>query len=108
MLSSDNVNAENIGAIGLSGQMHGAVLLDQSDNVLRPSIIWCDQRSDEQCRHLTERVGASRLIELTCNPALTGFTLPKMLWVKDHEPEVWSQSEVGPATKRLCAVPPHR
>jgi xylulokinase len=91
VLSTDNTNAEEICAIGLSGQMHGAVLLDKYDEVLRPSIIWCDQRSDEQCRKLTEQVGASRLIELTCNPALTGFTLPKMLWVKDHEPDIWSR-----------------
>src|SRR4029453_4701677 len=59
------------------------------DRVVRPSIIWCDQRSDVQCRELTEQLGASRLIELTCNPALTGFTLPKVLWVKDNEPEHW-------------------
>jgi xylulokinase len=88
-LSKDNINRESIAAIGLSGQMHGAVLLDEKDQVIRPSIIWCDQRSDIQCRQLTEQIGASRLIELTCNPALTGFTLPKVLWVKDHEPEYW-------------------
>jgi len=89
VLSKDNINRESIAAIGLSGQMHGAVLLDEKDQVIRPSIIWCDQRSDIQCRQLTEQIGASRLIELTCNPALTGFTLPKILWVKDHEPEHW-------------------
>ena len=89
VLSKDNINRESIAAIGLSGQMHGAVLLDEKDQVIRPSIIWCDQRSDIQCRQLTEQIGASRLIELTCNPALTGFTLPKVLWVKDHEPEYW-------------------
>jgi xylulokinase len=84
-----HVQADSIAAIGLSGQMHGAVLLDSDDKVLRPSIIWCDQRSEAQCQQLTEQIGASRLIELTCNPALTGFTLPKILWVKDHEPEHW-------------------
>ena len=77
--------------VGLSGQMHGAVLLDENDEVLRPAIIWCDQRSADQCRSLTTSVGASRLIELTCNPALTGFTLPKLLWVRDHEPELWQR-----------------
>src|SRR5215510_8067854 len=91
VVSNDNVRAEEISAVGLSGQMHGAVLLDQSDNVLRPSIIWCDQRSDAQCQKLTQDIGAERLIELTCNPALTGFTLPKMLWVRDHEPELWQR-----------------
>ena len=92
VLSKENVASESIAAIGLSGQMHGAVLLDEKDQVLRPSIIWCDQRSDAQCRQLTEQLGASRLIELTCNPALTGFTLPKVLWVKDHEPEHWRRN----------------
>ncbi len=91
VFSSDNVRAEELKAVGLSGQMHGAVLLDKSDNVLRPSIIWCDQRSDAQCEKLTNEIGAERLIELTCNPALTGFTLPKMLWVRDLEPEIWQQ-----------------
>ncbi len=79
----------DIRAVGLTGQMHGAVLLDESDNVLRPAIIWCDQRSDAQCRALTERVGAERLIEMTANPALPGFTLPKMLWVREHQPAIW-------------------
>jgi xylulokinase len=86
-----NIPAEEIKAIGLSGQMHGSVLLDESDRVVRPALIWCDQRSAEQCRKLTTAVGASRLIELTCNPALTGFTLPKLLWVRDNEPETWNR-----------------
>jgi xylulokinase len=84
------VNADDIGCIGFSGQMHGAVLIDDNDNVVRPALIWCDQRTDAQCREITERVGASKLIELTSNPALTGFTLPKLLWVREHEPEAWS------------------
>ncbi|MFL6282554.1 MAG: xylulokinase [Pyrinomonadaceae bacterium] len=85
------VRAEEVEAVGLTGQMHGSVLLDERDEPLRPSLIWCDQRTDEQCRSLMERVGSRRLVELTCNPALTGFTLPKMLWVREHEPEVWSR-----------------
>jgi xylulokinase len=85
------VRPDEIKAVGLSGQMHGAVLLDESDEVLRPAIIWCDQRSADQCRNITTTIGASRLIELTCNPALTGFTLPKLLWVRDHEPETWQR-----------------
>lgn len=80
-----------ITAIGLTGQMHGLVLLDAAGEVLRPAIIWCDQRTEEQCREITEKVGARRLIELTANPALTGFTLPKIWWVKQHEPEVWAR-----------------
>lgn len=86
------VEAQSIKAIGLSGQMHGSVLLDARDESLRPAIIWCDQRTGDQCREITESVGAQRLIELTCNPAVTGFTLPKMLWVREHEPEVWQQT----------------
>jgi xylulokinase len=71
--------------------MHGLVLLDAAGEVLRPSIIWCDQRTGEQCRAITARVGAQRLIELTANPALTGFTLPKIWWVREHEPQVWAR-----------------
>src|SRR5579864_1151200 len=85
------VAAETIGAVGCSGQMHGAVLLDEHDQVLRPAIIWCDQRTAAQCRQITEKIGARRLIELTANPALTGFTLPKLLWVREHQPELWAR-----------------
>ncbi len=91
VLSSDGVRAEAVGGVGLTGQMHGSVLLGADGEVLRPALIWCDQRTDEQCRALTERVGAARLIELTCNPALTGFTLPKLLWVREREPAVWAR-----------------
>jgi xylulokinase len=85
------LDADEIKAVGFSGQMHGLVLLDQSDEVLRPAIIWCDQRTDSQCKFLTEQVGADRLIELTCNPALTAFTLPKILWVREWEAELWQK-----------------
>ena len=88
----NEVEPQSIKAIGLSGQMHGSVLLDARDESLRPALIWCDQRTADQCRAITEKVGAQSLIELTCNPALTGFTLPKMLWVREHEPEVWQQT----------------
>jgi xylulokinase len=91
VVSSDNVSSDEIAAIGLSGQMHGSVLLNERDEVVRPALIWCDQRSDKQCEQLTQQIGAERLIKLTCNPALTGFTLPKMLWVRDNEPEAWQQ-----------------
>jgi xylulokinase len=91
VLAADGVRAEEIACVGLTGQMHGAVMLDEGDEPLRPSIIWCDVRTHEQCRALTERVGAERLIRLVSNPALEGFTLPKMLWVREHEPEVWGR-----------------
>lgn len=90
-LERAGTTGEHVAAVGLSGQMHGAVLLDERDEVLRPALLWCDQRTASQCRRITETVGASRLIELTLNPALTGFTLPKLLWVREQEPELWSR-----------------
>ena len=81
----------DIQAIGLSGQMHGAVLLDEDGRVLRPSIIWCDQRTESECRWLSAEIGEARLLELTSNPALTNFTLTKLLWVRRREPDVWSR-----------------
>ncbi len=91
VLSRRNVSADEIGAIGLSGQMHGAVLLDKNDKPLRPSIIWCDQRTEKQCQWLNEDIGKDRLIEMVSNPALTNFTLPKMLWVRENEPRTWGK-----------------
>ena len=83
--------ASAIQAIGLTGQMHGAVMLDVNGTVLRPSLIWCDQRTQPQCDWLTEKIGYDKLIELTCNPALPNFTLTKLLWVRDHEPEIFAR-----------------
>jgi xylulokinase len=82
---------EPIQAIGLTGQMHGAVMLDENGAVLRPSLIWCDTRTQPQCDWLTEKIGYERLIELTCNPALPNFTVTKLLWVKQHEPEIFAK-----------------
>jgi xylulokinase len=78
-------------AIGLSGQMHGLVALDEHDRVLRPAILWNDQRTAAECREIEERVGKERLLELTGNPALTGFTAPKLLWLRRHEPETYAR-----------------
>jgi len=80
-----------IEAVGLTGQMHGAVMLDAAGEVLRPALIWCDQRTGPQCDWLHEKIGRERLIELTCNPALPNFTLTKLLWVKEHEPEIFGR-----------------
>jgi xylulokinase len=80
-----------IAGIGLSGQMHGLVALDSADRVLRPAILWNDQRTAAQCAEIEERVGLERLIRLTGNRALTGFTAPKLLWVRKHEPEVYGE-----------------
>jgi xylulokinase len=77
--------------IGLSGQMHGLVALDAGDSVLRPAILWNDQRTGEQCRQIEERVGRERLIAATGNRALPGFTAPKLLWLREHEPDVFAR-----------------
>ena len=73
--------------IGLTGQMHGSVFLDAAGEVIRPALLWNDQRTESQCREITERVGAERLVEITGNPALTGFQAPKVLWLRDEERE---------------------
>ena len=89
-LAKSSTSPSEVAALGLTGQMHGLVLLDASDRVLRPALLWCDQRTGDECREITEQVGAERLIELTANPALTGFTLPKIWWVRRHEPQIWA------------------
>ncbi len=91
VLAAGGTAPGDVRAVGLSGQMHGAVLLDAAGEVVRPALIWCDQRTGAQCRRLTDEVGAARLIELVANPALTGFTLPKLLWVRDEEPAAWAR-----------------
>ena len=90
-LASTPEPRQPIAAIGLTGQMHGAVMLDEDGQVLRPSLIWCDTRTQPQCDWLTEKIGYDRLIELTCNPALPNFTVTKVLWVKEHEPEIFAK-----------------
>ena len=90
-LQEANLTGEAIKGIGLTGQMHGLVLLDANGNVLRPSILWNDQRTQAQCDWMTEKIGFERLIQLTGNRALTGFTAPKILWVREHEPDVYAQ-----------------
>jgi xylulokinase len=91
-LEAASLKGEDIAAVGLSGQMHGVVLLDQAHTVLRPALIWCDQRSQAQCDWITSQVGSERLIQLVSNPALTGFSAPKLLWVRDHEPEIFARA----------------
>ncbi len=83
---------EQIAAVGLTGQMHGLVMLDSAGDVLRPAILWNDQRTGAQCDAIHERVGLERMIEITGKPALTGFTAPKILWVRDHEPDVYAHT----------------
>lgn len=84
-----NTTGDHIAAIGLSGQMHGLVLIDARGEPLRPAILWNDQRTAIECDEITRRVGAQRVLELTGNPILTGFTAPKIAWVRKHEPALW-------------------
>ncbi len=91
-LASDlGERVRDVKGLGLTGQMHGSVFLDADGNILRNAILWCDQRTAPQCVAITEKVGEAELIEMTCNPALTGFTAPKILWLRDHEPDVYEK-----------------
>jgi xylulokinase len=90
-LAQGNLGGDQIACVGLSGQMHGAVLLDERAHVVRRALIWCDVRTEKQSRDLTAQLGAERLIQLTCNPALANFTLTKCLWVRENEPSNWGQ-----------------
>jgi xylulokinase len=90
-LNRANLSADRIACVGFSGQMHGAVMLDAADTVVRPALIWCDVRTEKQCIEFTRKVGAERLIQLTCNPALPNFTLTKFLWVRENEPANWQR-----------------
>lgn len=85
---------EDIEGISFSGQMHGLVLLDENHDVLRNAILWNDTRTTGQCKRIYEIVGEKRLLDITKNPALEGFTLPKILWVKENEPEVFEKAKV--------------
>lgn len=85
-LQQAGASGAQVRGIGLSGQMHGLVILDRDDRVIRPALIWCDQRSEQQVEWVNARLGAARVLALTANPVLTGFTLPKLLWVREHEP----------------------
>jgi xylulokinase len=91
-LSEAKIRGEDVVAVGLTGQMHGAVLLDAHGEVVRPAILWNDQRTQAQCDRIRALVGRQRLIATTGNDALTGFTAPKILWVRDHEPELYART----------------
>lgn len=91
VLEEDGVRPEEVAGLGLTGQMHGLVLLDDGGDVLRPCIMWNDQRTAAQCAEITRKVGEREVLRLTGNPVLPGFTAPKILWVREHEPEVYGQ-----------------
>ena len=91
VLATEGVRAQQVVGVGLTGQMHGLVLLDGEGCVLRPCIMWNDQRTGPQCAAITAQVGAARLLELIANPVLPGFTAPKIVWVREHEPDVYGR-----------------
>ena len=90
-LAAADIDGADIAGIGLTGQMHGLVLVDEAGSVLRPSILWNDQRTQAECDEIRDRVGPEKLIAITGNDALTGFTAPKILWVRNNEPELFAQ-----------------
>ena len=109
VLEKSGADAKAIRGIGLSGQMHSLVMLDENNQVLRPAILWCDQRTAAECEEIYQRVGRERYIEITANPALTGFTAGKILWVRNHEPEIYAKCRHILLAKdyirlRLCGV----
>ena len=88
VLAKAGVKGSDVRGIGLSGQMHGSVFLDANNNVIRPAILWNDQRTAKECAEIEEAAGGrGKLIEMVANPAMTGFTAPKLLWMKKHEPD---------------------
>ena len=91
-LADAGASGARVAGVGLTGQMHGLVMLDAGGNVLRPAILWNDQRTAAQCDQIRARLGKPRLVQLTGNDALTGFTAPKILWVREHEPEVYART----------------
>ena len=94
-MAASSASGNEIAAVGLTGQMHGLVLLDADRRVLRPAILWNDQRTAAECDDIRSRMGGkSRLVEVTGNDALTGFTAPKILWVRKHEPAVYANANL--------------
>lgn len=93
VLEQAGISGEQVGAVGLTGQMHGLVLLDEVGTVLRPAILWNDQRTQSQCDEIHQIIGKEKFIQITGNVALTGFTAPKILWVKENEPEVYAKAK---------------
>src|SRR5439155_864034 len=86
VLAAACASGKNVKGVGMSGQMHGLTLLDSAGEVIRPALIWCDQRSQPQVDFINQTIGKENVLAAIANPVLTGFTLPKLLWVRDHEP----------------------
>ncbi|HEY4754077.1 MAG TPA: FGGY family carbohydrate kinase, partial [Candidatus Limnocylindrales bacterium] len=91
-LTAAGISGDDVAAVGLTGQMHGLVLLDAADEVIRPAILWNDQRTAAECDAIRMALGAEHLVEVTGNDALTGFTAPKLVWVRTHEPDAWGRA----------------
>lgn len=92
VLAKSGISGDHVLAVGLTGQMHGLVLLDEKGQVLRPAILWNDQRTQAQCDEIHRRIGRERFIQITGNLALAGFTAPKILWVQQNEPEIYARA----------------
>ena len=93
VLKTGKIKPDEVAGIGLSGQMHGSVFLDKQQNVIRHAILWNDQRTAEECAEIETRVGGRpKLIEMVANPALTGFTAPKILWLQKNEPKSYAKT----------------
>ena len=103
VLRATGASGADVDAIGLTGQMHGLVLLDETDGVLRPAILWNDQRTGAECDAIRAALGPERLVAITGNDALTGFTAPKLVWVRDHEPDVWRRAPTSCCRRTTCA-----
>lgn len=91
VISDSGIDPKSIRGMGLSGQMHGAVFLDEGNQVIRPSILWCDQRTAAECEWITNEVGIEKVVDLTCNPVLTGFTAGKIIWLRNNEPDAYAR-----------------
>jgi xylulokinase len=95
VLKASGAEGAQVAGLGLTGQMHGAVFLDARDEIIRPALLWNDQRTAAECAEIAERVGAAQLIAIAGNPALTGFQAPKILWLRNHEPENYARLARG-------------
>ncbi|MCX6378400.1 MAG: FGGY family carbohydrate kinase, partial [Armatimonadetes bacterium] len=91
VLTDSGVDPREVKGVGLSGQMHGSVFLDENGQVLRRALLWNDQRTQAECDWITETVGRDKIVEQLSNPVLTGFTAPKIVWLRNHEPEIYAK-----------------
>ena len=104
LLTKNQIEADSVKGVGIAGQMHSLVMLDEDNQVLRKAILWNDQRTAKQVDEINQIVGAERHIELTSNPPLTGFTSPKILWVRENEPEIYAKVNIFCSPKIIFAL----